>query len=727
MRARCRLTRPDRACTTQLDIAATALLDEHHGSKAPAFVVLQLDRSSMANVSFTRKSKGGAFSYLCPPCTEKSKARGKGDVYVRALCEKCPSTGCNFKPKYNTVLKNGEKYEKGYQDRIDRGLVNRPSGNTSPSASPTSPDKSKDATIKRLQTEAAAAKRVQDQRDKQALEHRQELAKLKEKIKQGTAAAADVDSEGEGDDDDGLPKETSEAGQKRLEDELEEATKQVKTYQKYLKESPDCEFLKNALVAKQATEKLARDAKHGSRTINQQLAGLSQTANRLEQECKEARKKFTDHIKKMEEDREQAVKLRDAFIGKRAKYAEADKKRNDLQQHHKASQNAGPLQMLTVQAQQLRTELGPAANPAALASLDQAFTAMSVAMQQYTLLTGQLQQQATTAAASQQHQQQQQQLLQQQQTQQQQTGVAPAQAPACQPCGADVSEKLASAAFVATAVRDGPGNLYKSQPDFGATSFVNTSWDLQCNCGCGKPKDVCTTIFDQQQELRQQQALEQHQQQIQHEADAARQQHLQLVQQWQQQQTEAAQLQQQQQQQAALLQQQQLLASGGSVSASGVQWSPEQVREHTMALAESNRLHREQQQQQAASHQQQQKPLQPGYGGIPMQSATSTGMQGPATEPSVAESSVQHMPAQAADESQLQGAGAKEPWADASHDEPASTLEDLAKDVPTVPAAGTRGCIYEDLSDDQVLDLSLPGFQGFQVHLPDGDSSISQQ
>ena len=83
---------------------------------------------------------------------------------------------------------------------------------------------------------------------------------------------------------------------------------------------------------------------------------------------------------------------------------------------------------------------------------------------------------------------------------------------------------------------------------------------------------------------------------------------------------------------------------------------------------------------------------------------------------------MQHMPAPAPDESRLQTTRTREPWADASHDDPASSLEDLTKGVPTVSAAGSRGDMYDDLSDDQVFDLPLPGFQ---IHLPDNEGDVS--
>ena len=66
----------------------------------------------MANVAFTAKTKGGAFSYPCPSCTDKAKKNGKGVVYYRAM-QTCCST-CGFILKFKTKLKNGQDYGHGY-------------------------------------------------------------------------------------------------------------------------------------------------------------------------------------------------------------------------------------------------------------------------------------------------------------------------------------------------------------------------------------------------------------------------------------------------------------------------------------------------------------------------------------------------------------------------------------------------------------------------------------
>ena len=86
---------------------------------------------------------------------------------------------------------------------------------------------------------------------------------------------------------------------------------------------------------------------------------------------------------------------------------------------------------------------------------------------------------------------------------------------------------------------------------------------------------------------------------------------------------------------------------------------------------------------------------------------------------------MQHMPASAPVEAQAPTARfdpvLRQLWSDTSLDDAPSTLVDLASGVTTVPAAGTRGDRYDEMSDEQIVNLPAPGFQ---VHLPDNDADL---
>ena len=125
--------------------------------------------------------------------------------------------------------------------------------------------------------------------------------------------------------------DTSEAKQKHLSEQLDKADNCVKTWRARLKDTPGCPICKGQLETAQAGEKQARDAVHGSKTVDQQLEGLSKSVNRLKLESDTEGEAIRDLMGKMADDQEQLDKLKLSFNRRRQKITETAAKRDQLQ------------------------------------------------------------------------------------------------------------------------------------------------------------------------------------------------------------------------------------------------------------------------------------------------------------------------------------------------------------------------------------------------------------
>ena len=83
---------------------------------------------------------------------------------------------------------------------------------------------------------------------------------------------------------------------------------------------------------------------------------------------------------------------------------------------------------------------------------------------------------------------------------------------------------------------------------------------------------------------------------------------------------------------------------------------------------------------------------------------------------------MQHIPAPAPDESQLKATRTRGQWADVLHDDLPDDFDELTEGVPKIPAAGSRGDQYDNLSDEQIFNLPGPGIQ---IHSLDNEGDVS--